>query len=45
MQSEHERERDQQMFQIREQEKAIKLLEQLVSMFVMPSDMAKVRCS
>ena len=42
-QDERDRERDQYMFQIREQQKENKLLEQLVGLFLLPSEMGKVR--
>ncbi len=42
-QEERERERDQLMFQIREQGRENKLLEQLVGLFLLPSEMSKVR--
>ena len=41
-QDERERERDQFMFQIREQERENKLLEQLVGLFLLPSEVSKV---
>ena len=43
LQEERERERDQFMFQIREQGRENKLLEQLVGLFLLPSEMSKVR--